>query len=186
MLYMTRDDQTQSQKEVTQTKPETEMKENYQPKVEKEATSTKPCKGGARRSFQTHRSQSKTHIHAYVNHNRGKSTWRWWAKGFTLMREIHQLEWKHHVQRVSSSPEAGLFSVTFKDTNSKAKEEMSNQWEWKAREGSPSYRLIMEEVQMDQILKLDQLLEEVNTKTMEAYLSEYLIVLDLSEHGLGE
>ena len=42
-------------------------------------------------------------------------------------------------------------------------------------------------------VKLDQLLEEVPTKAMEAYPSKYLIqpkvtitMLDFSEHGLGE
>ena len=78
-----------------------------------------------------------------------------------------------------------------KDT--KAKEEISNQWESKVREGGLSYRLIMEDVQTDHIMKLDQLPEEVPTRAMEAYLSKYLIQLkmtitklDLSQHGLGE
>ena len=160
-------------KEVTQTKPQTEMREDYQLQVEKEATFTEPRKG-VQEGRSKHIGANQTPIFTRtrtINVARVREDDE--LKALTLMREIHQLEWKQHVQRLSSRPEAGLFSVTFKDT--KAKEEISNQWESKVREGSLSYRLIMEEVQTDQIMKLDQLPEEVPTKAMEAYLSKYLI-----------
>ena len=118
-----------------------------------------------------HRSQPDAHIRACTNHNRGKVREDDELKALTLIRELNQLEWKRHVQRVSWRLEAGLFSVTFK--NLKAKEEISNQQESKVRGMCLSYRLTMEDVQMDHIMKLDQLPDEVPTKAMEAYHSKY-------------
>ena len=111
-----------------------------------------------------------------------------------LLKQIHQLGWDKHIQRVTRMWNVGPFGhFTISFNTTKAKEIIEKIWNAQVKEGRLGYEMIGEKPQREFTLKLDSLPEEVPAEAMEAYLSKYvkkpkmeITVMDLSEHGLGK
>ena len=59
------------------------------------------------------------------------------------MKELHNLKWTQHLLRISLEDDAGHFSITFKDTNSKTK--IENMWESKVKDSESGWCKILTE-----------------------------------------
>ena len=90
-----------------------------------------------------------------------------------LMSELFKLKWDEYLKRVTPKGTNGQFSITFKDNESKTK--IEKLWQTKVDEGKLSFRILTQDPIRKHKLTLDNLPEEVPTKTIQCYLKKYLI-----------